>query len=204
MTRRSILHRRSRRRIKQLFDLQLTSMMDMLIIIVVFLLKSYATNSVNFVTSPNIKLPTSTAEELPADSVNLVIDPLSVMLDGEKVMDFKQPPGFKPAPPQPGAPVVLSENATYEIEPYQLADAGRRILPLYDALVRTREKTELLMSKAVWKDQEGHAVPPKFQGALVVHADKSVRYELLRKIMYTAGAAQFKVFKLVTVRKDAG
>jgi biopolymer transport protein ExbD len=196
MKRRSILQRRIRRRVKKDFELQLTSMMDMLIILVVFLLKSYATNSTAFATSSNINLPTSTAEELPADSVNLVIDPTNIVLDGEKIVDFK-------LPPQPeGAPPIKAENATYELEPHLLGDGGRRILPLFDALVKTREKTELLMSKAVWKDQEGKTTPPKFQGAVIIHADKAIRYDLLRKIMYTAGAAQFKIFKFVTVRKD--
>lgn len=200
--RRSIFNRRNRRRIKKDFELQLTSMMDMLIILVVFLLKSYSTNAVTFVTSQNIKLPNSSAEELPADAINVIVDPMNIIVDSEKVLEFKLPPGAQPAT----TPAVNSlTNATYEIDPRLLADAGRRILPLYDALVKQREKTELLMSKAAWKDKEGKATAtPKFQGALIIHADKAVRYEVLRKIMYTAGAAQFKVFKLVTVKKDAG
>lgn len=184
MSRRSILNRKNRRRGKKDFELQLTSMMDMLIILVVFLLKSYSTNAVTFATSPNIKLPTSTAEESPIDATNVLIEPSVITIDGEKIVDIK-----------PG----------YELDGFQLKDGGRRILPLYDALVKTREKAELLMSKAVWKDQNGQLKePPKFQGTLILHADKAVRYDFLRKVMYTAGAAQYKVFKLVTVKKDAG
>lgn len=193
--RKSILHRRKKLRIRRDFDLQLTSMMDMLIILVVFLLKSYATNSVAFATSSNINLPTSSSDEIPADSLNVIIEPSGIIFDGEKTVQFKA---------QPGVEEVKIENATYEIEPHLLGDSGRRILPLYDIMVKSREKTELLMSKAVWKDKDGKITPPKFHGVVVIHADKSVRYELLRKVMYTAGAAQYKIFKLVTVKKDAG
>jgi len=173
-------------------------MMDMLIILVVFLLKSYASNATAIATSPNIKLPTSTAEEMPADAVSLIVDPLNITIDGEKILDFKTPAGV-------AIPTDLkAENATYEVEQHLLSDSGRRILPLYDALIRIREKTELLMSKAVMVDKEGKPVPKKFHGTLVIHADKSARYDLLRKVMYTAGAAEFKTFKLLTIKKDAG
>lgn len=190
--------RRKRRKIKRDFELQLTSMMDMLIILVVFLLKSYSTNAVAFATSPNITPPISMADELPVDSVNLIIDPSGIVLDNERIADFRLPAGVA------SLSDVRPSNATYEIESFLLTDHGRRILPLYDALVKTREKAELLMSKAVWKDAKGNPTRAKFQGILVIHADKAVRYETLRKVMYTAGAAQYKVFKLVTIKKDAG
>lgn len=203
MARRSILSRRSRTKVKKEFELQLTSMMDMLIILLVFLLKSYSSSTVSYATSTAIRLPTSNTLEVPADSsANLVIDPTAITLDGEKVVEFELAPG-QPATTPEGEPTVTAENATYEIKRAFMADGGRRILPLYDALVKLREKSELLASKAVWKDKDGNVVDkPKFEGTLVIHADKAVRYDVLRKIMYTAGAAQYKVFKLVTVQKE--
>lgn len=203
MPKRSIRNRRTRTKLKKEFELQLTSMMDMLIILLVFLLKSYSTSTSSYASSNNIRLPTSTTQQVPADSsANLVIDPMYITLDGEKVVEFELPPGT-PATSADGNPALTADTASYLIKPELMGDQGRRILPLYDALVKQREKAELVMSKAVWKDKDGNVVDkPKFEGALVIHADKAVRYELLRKIMYTAGAAQFKVFKLVTVAKE--
>lgn len=203
MARRSILSRRSRTKVKKEFELQLTSMMDMLIILLVFLLKSYSSSTVSYATSPAIRLPNSNTQEVPADSsANLVVDPTAITLDGEKVVEFESTPG-QPATTADGKPAINAENATYEIKKDLMGDAGRRILPLFDALVKQREKSELLTSKAVWKDKDGNTVEkPKFEGTLVIHADKAVRYDVLRKIMYTAGAAQYKVFKLVTVKKE--
>lgn len=195
--RRSIMGRRSRRKIKQDFELQLTSMMDMLIILLVFLLKSYSTSTVSFATSPSIRLPSSNAVEQPANSTNLVIEPTAITVDGQKIIDFAASVSAATGSP------VTAENATYEIDRVLMADSGRRILPLYDALVKVREQSELLASKASWHDKDGKTIePPKFSGTLIIHADKAVRYDLLRKVMYTAGAAQFKVFKLVTSKKE--
>ncbi len=191
----SILHRRKRLRIKRQFDLQLTSMMDILVIIVVFLLKSYSATSTIFSSSANIHLPTSTSDSVPTDALNIVVEPTGILFDNGKVMEFKNTTlQTKP------------ETATYEIDPKYLDDEGRKIKPLYDALVKARRNSELLMAKAIWKKRttqgEIITVPPKFEGVLTIQADKNVRYDLLRKVMYTAGAAQYKVFKFITVKKD--
>ena len=214
----SIRHRRSRRKIKRDFDLQLTSMMDMLIILVVFLLKSYSSNAISFNTSANISLPMSNADEAPADAISLIIDPTNITVDGEKVLDFASPITKPVAMPSPGTvsqadssnkqtkAQVIAAASTVRFEdvvpPHLLSDGGRRILPLYDALVRIREKTELLMNKATFKDASGKTVPPQFHGTVIIQADKSAPYELLRKVMYTAGAAEFKTFKLLTIKKE--
>ncbi len=199
--RKSILHRRSRLRIKKSFDLQLTSMLDMLVIIVVFLLKAYTTTNTNLNSSEKITLPSSSAEEVPPEAVNLIIEPSGIYFENVKVVEFKLPPGTVDIKP---------ENATYEIDSRVLSDGGRRILPLYDAFVKSREKVEVLLSKAVWvkpinpndPNSAKEASKPKFEGTLMIQADKKVRYELLRKIMYTAGAAQYKIFKLITIKKE--
>ena len=174
-------------------------MMDMLIIIVVFLLKSYSATSIAFSTSSKITLPTSSTEEIPADAVHLIVEPTGILFDGTKIMDFKLAPGM----PEPTA-----QNATYEIEPTLLSDGGRKILPIYDALMKARENAELIMSKAVWVAKNKNdptakeVVKPNFEGVLTIQADKAVRYDLLRKLMYSAGAAQFKVFKLISIKKE--
>ena len=162
----------------------------MLVIIVVFLLKSYSTNAVNFAASSKIQLPVSSAQEIPADGAHIVIDPDSISFDNEKVLNFT-------SLPQENDP-----STGYTFAPAHLADGGHRIVPLYDALVRNREKAELLLSKAVWKDAQGQVKKPTFQGTLIIQADKTVKYELLQKVMYTGGAAGFKVFKLVTIRRE--
>ena len=200
--RRSIQNRRSRRRLKKDFELPLTSMMDMLIILLVFLLKSYSSSAIAFTTSNNIQLPNSQAMEAPPDAANLILEPTGLVLDGEKVLDFLNPP----APvlsADGGLPIIRAVDATYEIEKHQLRDADRLITPLFDALVKSREKLQFMQSTQKFVGKDGEITkPPKFNGTLIIHADKSIAYKVLRKVMYTAAAAEYKTFKLITVKKE--
>ena len=183
MARKNIRLRRRRRKLNSDFELQLTSMMDMLIILIVFLLKSYSTNAISYATSDKIQLPTSKSQEIPSDAVNVVIEPEAIIVDGERILTFT--------------------NTEYAIADLYLGNGGRKILPLSDSLQRAKEKALLTMSRAIIKDSNGKIVPPTFKGELVIHADKAIRYEMLRKVMYTAGNLEYKVFKFITLKKES-
>src|SRR5437868_4489838 len=85
---RSIRVRRNRKRISKDFELPLTSMMDVLIIILVFLLKSYAAATNNFATIPGMKLPISASQEVPPDSLQVIITPEAMTFESEKILEF--------------------------------------------------------------------------------------------------------------------
>lgn len=224
---RSILRRRSRRKISRNFELPLTSMMDMLIIMLVFLLKSYSTSAVSFTISENIALPQSTVTDEPATGVNLMVEPAhfedqngkttlvrgGIIVEGTKVVEFTDEPVPVPIDDGHGGKQtgVAPGSLKYELEPRLLGDGGLRILPLFDALVKEKEKAEYIQSTQTFEkteiNKEGVAEkvvvpPPKFNGTLFLHADKAVEYDLLRKIMYTAATAEFKTFKLVAAKKE--
>ena len=89
---------------------------------------------------------------------------------------------------------------TYNFKPDDIDEGGMRISRLYDALNTAREKAEVLRAKSTARDANGNPLP--FDGILSIQADKRVKYDTLRKIMYTAGAAQFRVFRLLAMRQD--
>src|ERR1700687_6228103 len=88
--RRSIRTRRGRRRLESAFELQLTSMMDVLVIIVVFLLKSYSASLNNFTSVPGIKLPISRSEDTPFESLAVIITPEAMTFENERILEFVQ------------------------------------------------------------------------------------------------------------------
>jgi biopolymer transport protein ExbD len=186
---RGILARRGRRKINGAFELQLTSMMDVLVIIVVFLLKSYNTSLNNFSTAPGLQLPISSSPDTPNDSVQVVITPESLTVENERILDLIQTAGS-----------VDTNDAKYAFKPTDLDEGGRRIVPLYDALMKAREKTELLLAKSKARVD---GKPLEFEGILAIQADKRVKYETVRKIMYTAAAAGYKVFRFLAMKRDA-
>src|SRR5690242_21558488 len=87
---RGIKGRRGRRKIGKGFELQLTSMMDALVIIVVFLLKSYNVSQNNFTSPQGLQLPISNSPDSPNDSVQVIITPESMTVENERILDFLQ------------------------------------------------------------------------------------------------------------------
>ncbi len=186
---RSIRNRRGRRRIHKDFELQLTSMMDILVIILVFLLKSYSTSTNSFTSVPGIQLPISKTSDMPPDSLHLIVTPEAITFENQRIVEFVQT-----------AEALSNGAAKYDFKADDLDENGMRVTRLYDSLNKAREKAELLRAKSPARDAEGKPLP--WDGVLAIQADKRVKYDTLRKIMYTAGAAQFKVFRLLAMRLD--
>ena len=65
--------------------LNLTSMMDMFTIILVFLLKTYSTEGNLIHPSENLTLPKSTTEELPQTALNVIVSKETIVVENEVV-----------------------------------------------------------------------------------------------------------------------
>ena len=187
--RRSIRSRRNRRRINKVFDLNLTSMMDILVIILVFMLRSYAISTNNFASVPGIKLPMSISQDMPPDSLHLIITPEAMTFENARILDFVQT-----------ADAVGGKEATYAFNGKDLDEGNRRIVPLFAALVKARDQSELLRAKSKARDAQGNPLP--FDGVLAIQADKRVNYEVLRRVMYTAATAGYRVFRFLAMRRE--
>ena len=186
---RSIRFRKHRRRIKASgADLPLTSMMDVLVIIVVFLLKSYASTSIQFATVPGIKIPLSSSPDVPPETLQLIVTPEAMTFENEKILEFAQTPPSQKTP-----------DGDYAFKPTDLTEARMKILPLYDALLKARNKAELLRAKSKARDASGNPLP--FEGVLAIQADKRIRYDVLRKIMFTSATAGYRAFRFLAMKR---
>lgn len=186
--RRSIRARRDRKKINRTFELPLTAMMDILVIMVVFLLKSYSASTNSFTSVKGLQLPESVSEVSPPDSLQLIVTPEGMTFEGQLIVQFNQTPDAVG-----GAP-------SYELRGQDTDEAGRRIVPLYDALVKARDKSELLRAKSTARDANGQPLP--FEGILAITADKKIQYDLLRKVMYTAAVADYRIFRFLALRRE--
>lgn len=163
--------------------------MDVLVIIVVFLLKSYATSTSSLSTVPGLKLPMSASPDAAFDSLQVIVTPEALTVDSQRVLDFVQ-----------SGAQISSGAAEYAFKPQDLDEGGRRIIPLYDALIRAKEKSELVRAQLGVKLPDGQA--PPFEGILSIQADKAIQYDTLRKVMYTAAAAGFKTFRFIALQRE--
>ena len=192
---------RARRKKNNAFGLQITSLMDVLIIIVIFLLKSYGLSSMSIVQPDKLQLPVSKSIEAFGEGVVLVIAQDQITIDSEPVLQFKP----NPNPPAQqvdaeGKPIPDDgSSATFELPDGVIDQSGARgIMPIYDILARKKEEFDTLASRQPDPAEAGK----KWLGELFVQADKNVNYELLRQVMYTAGMAGYRTFRL-TVEKQA-
>ncbi len=160
--------------------LNITSMMDMMTIILVFLLKSYSTSDISVAPSDQLQLPTSTTQKAPELAVNLVVARNQIVVDGVPVLDLTTVPDEE----KPGQPMVAVPDDEKR---------GQVITKLYDRLV---EKAEASKTLAEQSGSDEHA----FKGRILIQCDKELPFGVLREVMYTAGQAQFGEFKFVVYK----
>ena len=73
---------------KKQMSLQVTSLLDMFTIILVFLMVSFQAEDKDFVLNAEVKLPESTAKNPFKTAVNLAITRKAVLVEGKKIYDL--------------------------------------------------------------------------------------------------------------------
>ncbi len=157
------------RRIPATFKIQITSMVDMFVILLVFLLKSYSTSPVNLTQDDNVKLPVSSSTKDPVDALKVVVSKIGIFVDDKKVVDLDQ--------------------GSIDVKDVDASDTNF-IRALYTALDLEAQK-----SKGIAKVNE----TVEFDGKVVMQADRDLSYQLLRKVMYTSMMAGYSDVKIAVM-----
>jgi biopolymer transport protein ExbD len=163
-------------------ELAITSMMDMMTIILVFLLKSYSTNDVSVAASADLQLPSSTAAKAPELSVNLIVSKSQILVDGVPVLNLTKVPDEE----NPGQELLSVPEDEKK---------GQMITRLYDRLLEKAEQAKAL-GEASGSDEH------EFKGRILLQCDKELPFAVIREVMYTAGQAQFGEFKFVVYKQE--
>lgn len=172
---------RVRRRVES-NELNLTSMMDLFTIILVFLLNSMATTDVSVAPSAELVLPFSSAETPVELAVNVVVTRGALLVDGAVVLELVEVPDER-RPGRLRAELPLG------------ARAGDPASPLLAAL---REKADVARRLAAATGRADHA----FKGRLLLQCDREMPYSLIRDVMLTAGEAGFGEFQFVVYKRE--
>lgn len=159
--------------------------MDVLVIIVIFLLKNYGLSIMQVPQEDKLELPKSKAQETYGEGVVLQIAQDQITVDTEMVLQFQGDYKEKK--------FILPDGA---MDPQQ---AGRGIFAIFDILKRKKEEFDTLASRS----ENPEEAAKKWTGDLLVQADKEVPYELIRNIMYTAGMAGYKQFRLTVEKAES-
>ncbi|MBI3071716.1 MAG: biopolymer transporter ExbD [Deltaproteobacteria bacterium] len=149
--------------------LNITPMLDMMTILLVFLILNFTASSTNVNLSDQLALPGSTTSEPPKESTAISVTKTAILVEDE--------------------PVVPVVRGTIEASHKRGGDTGFVILPLLAALSKQSERMRKL---AAAKDSA-------FEPEAIIVADKTTPYRLLNEVFYTSGEAKFAKFRLVVL-----
>lgn len=172
----------------EISDLNITPMMDMMTIILVFLLKSYSSSGIAMTASGDISPPISTTRWPPKDTVAVTITRCA-------------PDGRHACRPGEGS-IFVNEKQVLAYrddripgEVKENGEAGLLIHPLLSALQTEVDKSKKI---AMW-----NASAP-FTGELSIIADRQMPYRMLTEILYTAGQAELSKYRFVVIQQEGG
>lgn len=154
---------------KSTFVLQLTAMVDMFTILIVFLLKSFSTSAVNIDPHKGLQLPTSSSYVEPIEALKVVVSLEGIYIEDKRVVGLKDG----------------------KIEASQLDNNDQDFVrTLYDELEKHAKKSKDIADKNEEVD---------FDGKIVMQADSRLDYSEIKKVMYTASLAGYTEMKLATM-----
>jgi biopolymer transport protein ExbD len=152
--------------------LNITAMMDMMTILLVFMLISFTTQTSNITQSDQLALAASgTAKEV-VESVSVTLTKSAILVEGKPVVSVH------------GGAIDASDKQSGDVN-------GLVITPLLNALA---ERATLDKRIAQLKSMP-------FEGAATIIADKTTPFRLLTEVMYTAGEAEYKKYRLIVLQK---
>ena len=158
-----------------LFELNITSLVDIFTVVTMFLVVSFGMSEGVMKPLSDITLPDSTANLAVPQGLKLSVSHTGLRLDNQLVM-----------------PLQAGQVANSEI------DEARRIIPLYEAL--QREKLQLLTGMRTQLELDEHS---RARETLYIEATRGLSYGLIDRVLRTAAAAGFTTFRLAVNRRDS-
>lgn len=159
--------------------LNITAMLDMMVIILVFLLKSMSQSSASLPQSSDLTIPKSVLTTEPSqEGVAVVVSKTSIIVDDQVV-------------------ATVPADATHGVEgKYKRSGAtDLYVVPLANALQNWRER-DRQVRLATGQD-------PSSSEAIII-ADANTPYRLLTEVLFTLGQTEFAKFHLMVMQSSGG
>lgn len=197
--------KRGKRHHKGTPPISITSLTDMVTMLLVYLLKTFATNPVE-VKDSSIELPRSSCvpngalkpDEVPPDGCGAIEEATVVMITGPQqkhtVNGIQTLSLVTPRIVVDGKPVAELDNKTYRV-PENVKDpasGGYVIIPLREALKRAKDIKEVT----------AQVTGKKFDGKVIILADRQTPYRVLTDVLVTCGESGFADFRFAVIRPE--
>jgi len=161
--------------------LNITAMLDIMTIILVFLLKTLGSSSASVPQSDDLRLPASIMKKPPAEEGVLVtVSKSQILVGDDKILSL---PG-RESLAQAGVDARYKRSGPNDLF----------IVPLGNALVAAR-KTDIAVRRAKGLD-------PSSSEAIVI-ADKGTPYRLLMEVLFTLGQSEYGKYHLMVIQSKS-
>jgi biopolymer transport protein ExbD len=154
------------------YELNLTAMVDMFTIILIFLLRSYSTSAVQLTPADHLSLPASFSSNSPVEALKMVVGKHGIFVDDIKVIELTNG--------------VLDKKDIDGKDP-------SFIRALFVQLDKQAQKS---------RDIAAVNESIKFDGKIILQADREISYSVLKRVMYTATIAGYNDVKMAAVAVD--
>jgi len=151
-------------------DLNITPMMDMMTIILVFLLKSFSSTSSTITFDQNLKVPQSTTQLKPKEALSVTVTKKVILVEGD---------GIAPITGGRVDPAVKRDG-----------ENGYYITPLVDILEKHAKREKRV----------AELTGQKFEAQLMIVADQSTPYRMLTEVIYSCGQAGYANYRLLVLK----
>jgi biopolymer transport protein ExbD len=155
--------------------LNIYPMMDMMTILLVFLIMSFASAGAEIVQSDDLMLPTSTSQVDAAEALSIVISSSGIVVEGKHVLELR--------------------NGKVDPSLKQGGGTGWLITPLFNDLKEHRDRLKMIASR--------NAQRP-FRGEVRLIADKRTPFRTLGEVIYSLGQAEFGALRFVVLKTGQG
>lgn len=154
---------------KSTFVVQITSMVDLMTVLLVFLLNQQSSSSVQITETAGLVLPISSTASAPVEALKVVVTALGIFVNDKKLADI-----------QDGR--IVDSNLDAKDKMF--------IAPLYEELDKEAGNSRRIAS--VNETLE-------FDGKIILQADSRLNYEVIKKVMYTATSAGYANIKMAAI-----
>jgi biopolymer transport protein ExbD len=192
-------NKRGRRGSDHVATISITSLTDMVTVLLVYLLKTFATSPIE-IKDPSLELPRSVCNPAPGSGAREreggppPRDGCGEIQETTLVMVTAPKKGRSPRIAVNSDAILEMDAATFRV-PDQFKDpnsGGWVISPLRDALKKARELKEI----AALRDGK------EFDGKVVILADKDTPYRVLSEVLVTCGESGFADFRFAVIKPE--
>jgi biopolymer transport protein ExbD len=152
--------------------LNITAMMDMMSILLVFMLMQFAAEQASLTMNDDIQPPKSNSPIKLQPQLNVTVSTAAIIVEGD--------------------PVATVRGGVVDPSVKRDGPNGYYITPLVDTLTKHANRMKKLETLG----------GPHFEGTMLLLVDRSIPYRLLTEVLYSSGQAEFRNYRLVVLHKQ--